>query len=226
VLRLALISLLLVSPGPPPSPARWVTDDAGLLSVRARETLDFRLEGYERTSGHQVLVWIGKTSEGEPIERFAERAFKAWKVGRTGLDDGVVLFVFAQDHTLRLEVGYGLEPVLTDASCSRIINERIAPLLKGGDADGAITAGIDAVISTLGATTAPPLPGPPRLTTQQWVAIGVAGFAFLLLLIIRPDLALRLITLMLFLRRGDRRGGGGFAGRGGRSGGGGASGRW
>jgi len=226
VLRLALISLLVLSPGTPRVPARWVTDEAGLLSARTRETIDFRLEGYERASGHQVLVWIGKTSEGEPIESFAERAFKAWKVGRAGLDDGVVLFVFAQDHTLRLEVGYGLEPVLTDASCSRIINERIAPLLQSGDADGAITTGVEAVIATLGASAAPPLPSPPRLTTQQWGAIGVVGFAFLLLLIIRPDLALRLITLMLFLRRGERRGGGGFAGRGGRSGGGGASGRW
>jgi uncharacterized protein len=226
VLRLALISLLVVSPGTPPVPTRWVTDDAGLLSARTRETIDFRLEGYERASGHQVLVWIGKTSQGEPIERFAERAFKAWRVGRAGLDDGVVLFVFAEDHTLRLEVGYGLEPVLTDASCSRIINERIAPVLKSGDADGAVTAGVDAVIATLGAATAPSPPSSPQLTTQQWVAIAVAGFAFLLLLIIRPDLALRLLTLMLFLRRGDRRGGGGFAGRGGRSGGGGASGRW
>ena len=116
--------------------------------------------------------------------------------------------------------------MLTDALCSRLINERIAPPLKGGDADGALTAGVDAVIAALGATNAPPVSAPPRWTTQQWVALGVAGFAFLLLLIIRPDLALRLITLMLFLRRGDRRGGGGFAGRGGRSGGGGASGRW
>ena len=203
-----------------------MTDEAGLLSARTRQTLDFRLQGYERSSGHQVLVWIGKTSEGEPIEAFAERAFKAWRVGRAGLDDGVVLFVFAQDHTLRLEVGYGLEPVLPDAICSRIINERIAPLLKSGDADGALGAGVDSLISTIGAATAPPPPAAPRLSPQEWVAIGLAAVAFLVLLIIRPDLALRLITLMLFLRRNDRRGGGGFAGRGGRSGGGGASGRW
>jgi uncharacterized protein len=226
VLRLALISLLAVSPGTPPSPARWVNDEAGLLSPNTRTTLDWRLEQFEQSSGHQVVVWIGKTTGGEPIESFAERAFKAWKVGRKGLDDGVVLFVFADDHTLRLEVGYGLEAVLPDALCSRIINERIAPQLKAGNADAALSSGIDALISTVGGT---PLPGAPpalTLTTPQWVALGVAAFAFLLLLIIRPDLALRLLTLMLFLRRNDRGNGPHFSGRGGRSGGGGASGRW
>ena len=77
-----------------------------------------------------MLVWVGTTTDGEPIEDFAERAFEAWKVGRAGLDDGVVLFVFADDRTVRIEVGYGLEPVLPDAICSRIITERITPLLK------------------------------------------------------------------------------------------------
>jgi uncharacterized protein len=226
VLRFALISLFAVSQVTPPAPERWVTDQAGLLSANARSTLDARLEAYEHASGHQVVVWIGKTTGGEPIERFAERAFKNWKVGRAKLDDGVVLFVFADDRTLRLEVGYGLEPVLPDALCSRIINERIAPLLKSGEADAALASGVDALISTLGGTLLPPATPAVQLTTQQWGAIGVAALAFLVLLIIRPDLALRLLTLMLFLRRGDRRGGSGFFGRGGRSGGGGASGRW
>lgn len=226
MLALALFSLLAVAPGTPPAPTRWVTDGAALLSAPARAALDRRLEGYQQATGHQVLVWIAPSTSGEPIESFAERAFQAWKVGRAGLDDGVVLFVFAQDHTLRLEVGYGLEPVLTDALCSRIINERIAPLLEAGNPDAAVGAGVDALLDTLGGGSLPPVAAPRVLTTSEWVALAMAAVGFLLLLIIRPDLALRLITLMLFLRGGRRDRGGGFAGRGGRSGGGGASGRW
>ncbi|MDP1827687.1 MAG: TPM domain-containing protein [Archangium sp.] len=223
MLGLALLSLLAATP---PAPTRWVTDEAGLLTPSTRLALDRRLEELERSTGHQVLVWIGKTTAGEPIELFAERAFRAWKPGRAKLDDGVVLFVFAEDRSLRLEVGYGLEPILTDAQSSRIINERIAPLLKAGDADGALTSGVEALITTLGGAPAPSAPAPRTLTTPEWVALGAAIIGFLVLLIIRPDLALRLITLMLFLRRGGRGGGTGFSGRGGRSGGGGASGRW
>ncbi len=227
MLCLALLSLLAAAPEPPKTPSRWVTDEAGLLSPRVEAALDQRLEGYQQQTGHQVLVWIGKTTAGEPIELFAERAFRQWKVGRAGLDDGAVLFVFADDRTLRIEVGYGLEPTLTDAVASRIIAERITPLLKAGDPDGAISAGVDALVTTIGGAPLGPAPTTPKLTTPQWVALGVGAVGFLLLLIIRPDLALRLLTLMIFFGRNGRgRGRGGFSGGGGRSGGGGASGRW
>lgn len=223
MLSLALFSLLVASPVKATVPLRWVTDGAGLLSPRVVEVLDRRLEGYQQATGHQVLVWVGKTSGGEPIELFAERAFREWKVGRAGLDDGVVLFVLADDRTLRIEVGYGLESTLTDALSSRIINERITPLLTSGDADGAISAGVDALITSIGGSPLAPVAVAPRLTPAQWVGVAAAATAFFLLLIIRPDLALW--VLMVFMR-GRGRGRGGFSGGGGRSGGGGASGRW
>lgn len=226
MLWLALASWFAASPAPPPAPDRWLTDRVGLISPAARERLDLRLEGFERATGHQLLVWIDQTTGGEPIEVFAERAFKAWKPGRSGLDDGVVLFVFAGDRTVRLEVGYGLEPVLTDAVCSRILSERVAPLLQTGDAEGALTEGVEAVITALGGAPAPPPVEPRELTTAEWVALGIALVGFLVLLIVRPDLALRLISVLLFLRRGSGRDRSGFMGRGGRSGGGGASHRW
>ena len=115
----ALLLWLLLQCGlgaqtPVPPPQRWVTDGPRVLSLETREALDRRLAAYEKTSGHQVLVWIGESTGGVPIEDWAVRTFAAWKVGRKGLDDGLVLFLMTQDHKLRLEVGYGLEGQMPD----------------------------------------------------------------------------------------------------------------
>ena len=82
----------------PPSPTRFVTDGAGFLSAPAQDELEQRLARYERDTGHQVLLWIGQTTGGEPIESWAVRAFAAWRVGRKGLDDGVAVFILAADR--------------------------------------------------------------------------------------------------------------------------------
>ena len=82
-----LLGCAVRAEAPPPAPTRWVTDTAGLLSDSARQELDAQLESYERQSGHQVLVWISRSTAGVPIEDFAVRAFEAWQVGRRGLDD-------------------------------------------------------------------------------------------------------------------------------------------
>lgn len=85
------------------------------------------------------------------------RTAQAWRIGRKGLDDGAILFVFVQDRKLRIEVGYGLEGQIPDAIAKRIIDDRIAPLLKAGQPDAALTAGIDALLA---AARGQPLPGP------------------------------------------------------------------
>lgn len=226
----------------PPAPTRWVTDSAGLLSAPAREQLDRELEGYEQKSGHQVLVWIGRTSAGVPIEDFAVRAFEAWKVGRRGQDDGLVLFVLADDRTLRIEVGYGLEGQVPDAIAARIIRETIVPRMRAGDPDGALRAGVAAIVAAIegrpppseppavtpGARTrAPAAPAPFGLA--QALLLGVLVLVFLFLLATNPSLALYLLGSVLSGGRhsGDIGAGpGGYSGRGGRSGGGGASGSW
>ena len=78
----------------PPSPARWVTDEAGFLSAGAREALDARLGAYQQQSGHQLLLWIGHTVGEMAVEDYTVRTFAAWRVGRKGIDDGLVLFIF------------------------------------------------------------------------------------------------------------------------------------
>ena len=139
----------------PPSPTAWVTDNAGLLTSATRDSLNTELKQYEQTTGHHVLVWIGETTGAAPLEDWTIRAFTAWKVGRKGFDDGLVLFIFTRDHKIRIEVGYGLESVVTDAVASRIEREYIVPKMRAGDGDGAVTAGVNAILATIGGQPLP-----------------------------------------------------------------------
>ena len=226
----------------PPSPTTWVTDNAGFLSDGERQALDDELRKYETQSGHQVIVWIGQTTGDTPLEEFTINAFTAWKVGRKGLDDGAVLFVFAKDHKLRIEVGYGLEPMLTDARSSEIIRDVIVPKIRDGDDDGAIQSGVDAMIAAIGGQDEPTSGGP---SFDYGPLIGLALFIIVWLV----------VTGLIFNARrsytfgsgrgyggwggfwgggfggggfggGFGGGGGGFSGGGGMGGGGGASGGW
>ncbi len=242
-----LIALLLVAfaradETPIPSvPTRWVADTASFMSAEAVRSLDARLEAYEHSTGHQLIVYIGQTTGGMPIEDWAVRAFKAWKVGRQGLDDGLVLFIMSDDRKLRIEVGYGLEGQVPDAIASRIINEVIVPRIQAGERDSAVTAGMDAVVRVLSGQGFSDLPGAPPperapeerpLTIWRLIIFGIVGVFFLILLVTHPSLAIfLLVNILSGGRRGDSRGGGGwggggFSGGGGRSGGGGASGSW
>ncbi len=230
---LAVLAVFAADAQVPPSPSRWVEDHADFLSPSARSSLDARLEGYERATGHQVVVWIGKTLAGAPLDDWAVRTFTAWKVGRKGLDDGIAMFILADDRKIDIEVGYGLEDKVPDAVASRIIREVMAPRLRAGDRDGAVTAGVDAVLAAIegrpwAGTTAPPPRGPSPIT---WILGGLAAIAFLIFAITHPRTALLLLWTIMPSGRRDGGGmfgggGGGFGGGGGRSGGGGARGGW
>jgi uncharacterized protein len=209
------------------------------MSADAARSLDSQLQAYEGSSGHQLLVYIGKTTGGVPIEDWAVKAFQAWKVGRKGLDDGLALFIMTDDRRLRIEVGYGLEGQVPDAMASRIINEIIVPRVQAGDRDGAVASGMNAVANVLGGGGLSDSSRAQRterggrgrpLTLGQLVIFGIVGILFLILLATNPGLAIYLVASILSGNRdGSYRGGGGgggFSGGGGRSGGGGASGSW
>jgi uncharacterized protein len=231
----SLAALAVEAPLPAP-PQRWATDGVGFLSPEALTRLDTRLESFERATGDQVLVWIGETTGQTPVEDWAVRTFQAWKVGRKGLDNGLVVFVLAKDKKVRIEVGYGLEDKVPDAIASRVIREVIAPRIQAGDRDGALDAGIGALLGAirpdLVAGGEPvPVRGPgraaPRLSPLQLVLAGLLVVGFLVLLVTNPGLALYLLfTILSGGRGGGGGGGGGFSGGGGRSGGGGATGGW
>lgn len=220
----------------PPPPARWVTDGAGVLSSGTEASLDARLAAYERESGHQVLVWIGGSIGTADLETWAARTFESWRVGRAGLDDGVVLFILMQDRRARIEVGYGLEPVLTDALSGRILDEALIPRLRAGDPDGAVSASVEAILRAIGGEVPfVPSRGPPQAVGSPVRSIGFwVMVAIMLILFIRnPALAMMFLSTMRSGRHGGGFGGGfggggdgGFHGGGGRSGGGGASRSW
>jgi uncharacterized protein len=211
-----------------------------VLSQGTREALDRRLEGYEKASGHQVIVWIGELPAGEALEDWAARTFSAWGIGRKGHDDGVALFLFPAARRVRIEVGYGLEGQLTDLASARIIRERLAPRLQAGDWDGAVRAAVDGILGTLGGEPgAPPAqvvddaPQRQPLSRLQIILFGIVALFVLGFLVTHPSLAVYLL-FSIFSGGGGGRGGfgggggggGGFSGGGGRSGGGGASGSW
>jgi uncharacterized protein len=222
----------------PPPPTAFVTDQAHALSPATVSELDARLAATERGTGHQVLVYVDRTTGGTPIEDWAVRAFERWRVGRRGIDDGVVLFLFTDDHRARIEVGYGLEGVLPDARASRIIREDVVPHMRAGDADGAVREAVAALISSIGGDRGPGKAPEADAPPIPRFALVIGGLLLLLLLIggaTHPALAAWL--LFEIGGRGGRGGGfgggggwggggGGFSGGGGSSGGGGASGSW
>jgi uncharacterized protein len=225
----------------PPAPTRWATDEAGFLSRPALERIDARLEEYERRTGHQLLVWIGKTiGPNAVLEEWAVRAFEAWKVGRKGLDDGLVLFIFAEDRKIRIEVGYGLEGVVPDIYAYRVIDNILAPGIRAGRPDEAVDAAVTALIGYISGDEAAAGEGTGARrvsgrgsSTVKSVFTGIVILVLLILFITNPSLALWLLINILSGGWGGGRGGGGgggggggFSGGGGRSGGGGASGGW
>lgn len=228
--NLASADIQIASP-----PTRWVTDTAGFLSPQAVTELDSQLEAFEHETGHHVLVYVGKTSGGYPIEEWAVKAFEAWKVGRKGLDDGLVLFIMAEDRKMRIEVGYGLESVVTDAKASQVINDILVPGIRSGNNDGAVKSAVASLLATILGKPFVPTTGiekprevPRGTSTIQIVFFIIGAILFLILFITHPSLALWLLFNILSGGRGGGGGGGGggWSGGGGRSGGGGASGGW
>lgn len=239
----------------PETPAQWVTDTANFMSPAAVRIMNARLSEYQQTTGHQLIVYIAPTTGDTPIDDWAVRAFAKWKVGRKGLDDGLALFIMPQDRKIRIEVGYGLEPVIPDAIASRVINEVMVPRIQAGQRDEAVAAAIDSLTRVIDKQSGAlqPETQPPDSTTfsrLRTIFYGIIGLLILGLLITHPSLALYFLTIILSGGRGSGRrggggfgwgsgggsgwgsgdgfgwGGGGFRGGGGRSGGGGASGSW
>ncbi|CAN7792087.1 TPM domain-containing protein [Caballeronia sp. LjRoot34] len=133
-----------------------VTDETTTLTSEQRLALEQTLQAFEAKKGSQISVLIVPTTQPETIEQYSLRVVDQWKLGRGRIDDGVLLIIAKDDRTLRIEVGYGLEGALTDATSNRIINETIIPRFKQSDFFGGVSAGLDSIMSVIDGEPLPP----------------------------------------------------------------------
>ncbi|MGC9162865.1 MAG: TPM domain-containing protein [Thiomonas sp.] len=145
---------------PIPALTAPVTDLTGTLSAQQVAALDQELRDFAARKGSQIAVLIVPTTAPETIEQYSIRVVDAWKLGRKGVDDGVLLLVAKNDRKLRIEVGYGLEGVIPDAIAKRIISETIAPRFKEGDYFGGIQAGVESIARLIDGEALPPPKAP------------------------------------------------------------------
>lgn len=136
-----------------------VTDLTGTLSTGEVEQLEQKLAAFEAKKGSQIAVLIISTTQPETIEQYSIRVAEAWKLGRKGVDDGVLLVIAKDDKVSRIEVGYGLEGVLPDAVAKRIVDGIMIPEFRQGDFAGGIDAGIARIIGVIEGEALPPPSG-------------------------------------------------------------------
>jgi uncharacterized protein len=225
-----------------------VNDYARLLPADAHRRLETRLAEREQATGAQMVLAIFPSLEGESLEDFSIRLAQQWRVGQKSLDNGVILLVFVQERRVRLEVGYGLEPVVTDAVAAQIIRESIAPRFREQRYAAGLEAAVEAVYARIETRGVPPAP---RHTfgVSPWTLGVLAIFGVIGLMLAREASGGRarrhgytaggrrgwdspsVIVPPIFGGWGGGRGGGGgdsggFSSGGGSFGGGGASGEW
>ncbi|MFM1959068.1 MAG: hypothetical protein RL588_585 [Pseudomonadota bacterium] len=126
-----------------------VVDEANLLSPEAERSLTARLKALEDATGRQMVVATIPDLQGYPIEDYGYQLGRTWGIGDAKRDDGVLLIVAPNDRKVRIEVGYGLEPILTDSLSSVIIQTRVLPAFRSGDMEAGIIAGAEAVATQL-----------------------------------------------------------------------------
>ena len=134
-----------------------VTDQTGTLNAEQKASLEQALTTFEARKGSQLAVLMVASTAPEAIEQYALRVAEQWKLGRKKVDDGAILVVAKDDRSLRIEVGYGLEGALNDATSKRIISETILPRFKQQDFYGGITSGVEQMIRVIDGE---PLPKP------------------------------------------------------------------
>ncbi len=152
-LLLGAVGALAAAPDPNEIPvpklSGHVIDQSGTLTPAERGALDAKLADFDRTHGSQVVVLIVPSLGNESIFDFATRVTDEWKLGRKGVDDGVLLVVSKAQHKIRIHTGRGVQGTLTDARSDDIISEIIAPHFRNGDFAGGLDAGVDAIIKSI-----------------------------------------------------------------------------
>lgn len=250
ILAAALLLLVIVQARadtlPVPALSGRVVDQASILSSGAEARLTSRLSDLESRTSIQLVVVTLPSLQDRPIEDWGLALGRAWGIGQKGKDNGVLLIVAPKDRELRIEVGYGLEGTLPDATADAIIRNVIVPRFKAGNMPDGISDGVDAIIAVLTGTGEEFSPS--RLesagqTLSEWAPVLFVGLFIILMIAAQFRQRRRRGGRYyrnsrggwLYVDDSDRhwgggfgggRSGGGFGGGGGGFGGGGASGRW
>ncbi len=228
-----------------------VVDDAHVLSPEVQADLTQKLSALEQKTSRQLVVVTLPSLQGYEISDYGYQLLRHWGIGQKGLNNGAILIVAPSEHKVRIEVGYGLEPILTDALSSVILQEQVIPRFRTGDVSGGVEAGTDALIQqlSLDASDAEAKAAAAAQTHHARHHVGIGGLIPLIVLFFIISSLFRgrgggggmgWILPLMFLSGGrggwgggdDDRGGGwgggggDFSGGGGSGGGGGASGGW
>lgn len=243
--RLLFVALLLVA-APAlaevqvPSLSGRVVDQAGVLTSTEESRLTSKLKDFEDKTSIQLVVVTLPSLRGNPIEDWGLELGRTWGIGQKGKDNGALLIVAPNDRELRIEVGYGLEGTLPDATANAIIRNVIVPRFKSGDMAGGISDGVDAIISALSGSGEDFTPSPRKTIGQAISSLQPVLFSlfFLGLIIVNIVRQYGGTGGSRYYRNsgggwissgrsgGFGGGSGGFRGGGGSFGGGGSSGRW
>ena len=222
ILSTALLGLALAvasAPADVPAHSGWVTDLGELLDAGEERSLAELCESYRQGTGHDLAVLTVPSLDGASLEGFALEVARSWGLGSKETQDGALLLVVRDSRQMRIEVGRGLEGLLPDAICARILRDVIAPQFRSGDFGGGIRAGLSAMQSAIGGDLAPL-----ERSSRRRHAPGVGLLVLFLLMIVMGALGGRrhwrggLSPMGWFflgsaLGRG-RHGGGGFGGGG------------
>jgi uncharacterized protein len=232
----------------PPRPTARVNDYASIMSPEAKARLETQLAQFEKDTSNQIVVAIFPSLEDESIEDFTNNLFTQWKLGQKDRNNGALLVVFMKEKKVRIEVGYGLEGVLTDAVSSQIIRNELAPEFRAGNPD----AGIEKAVLAIEKATRGEYKGIPKNDQGSGMGWGTAILLFFIIMLVIYGMSQSGSTIYPGPGNRKRRGGddwwgssgggwgssggswggggfsdgGGFSGGGGMSGGGGASGGW
>ncbi len=214
-------------------PTGYVNDFAHVLDARGAQTLEAYCANLERVTGAQMAIVLVDTLDNEPVEDAANRLYREWGIGNKGTSEGILLLLAIKDHKSRAEIGYGLEPIITDGDAGSILRN-IRPILRQGDYAGALLAAAEQMGEQIAQAKGVNLGNPelPRRTVrvQQGPSIPfpliLIGLFFLLWLLGRGGggSGTGFLTGMILGNMMGRRGGWGGGGFGGYDGGGGGGG--
>lgn len=144
---LATVLCLAAAEVIPPKPARYFNDYAGVVSVPVQQRLDRELEQLEKSDSTQIIVAIYKKKQSDSsVQDYSNRVAEKWGVGQKGKNNGAVLFIFIEDREMFIQVGYGLEGTIPDATAKDITEFRIKPLFRDGDFDRGVSVGVESLI--------------------------------------------------------------------------------